>query len=298
MKRRHMRTLSVPALLIAIVVTNSIAEPADPSPSVRVSYISFATLHTDKPFIEAGRLMVPRRAQGKVPAVLIVHASGGPTGNGPLMAEDLAKAGIATLEIDMWAPRGLTGGPTSRPKRTTETLPDAFGALKFLSSHPAIDPQRVGITGFSWGGRVSMLTAIKPLADKYGVEGLRFKGHVPFYPLCWTYNDTRRPEDLFKELTGAPVFIQGGELDTFDEPDTCQKLVDSLPETSRALVRLKMYPGATHGFDRTERELVIRDPGANLGKGGEVRMTPNPAVASVARTATAKFFSEVFGLSK
>jgi len=293
-----MRKFSFLMVVTALAVPGLTAEPADPPPSVRVSYVSFATLHADKPLTEAGRLTVPRRAQGKVPAVLIVHSSAGPASNGPLMAEALTKAGIATLEIDMWAPRGLTGGPTNRPKSATETLPDAFGALKFLSSHPAIDPQRIGITGFSWGGRVSMLTAIKPLADKYGPEGLRFKGHAPFYPLCWTYSSTKRPEDVFKELTGAPVFIQGGELDTFDEPDTCQKLVDSLPEASRALVRLKMYPGAAHGFDRTEPERVITDPGVNLGKGGEVRLAPNLAVAATAREATAKFFSEVFGLSK
>jgi dienelactone hydrolase len=143
-----------------------------------------------------------------------------------------------------------------------------------------------------------MLTASKPLADRYGPAGLRFKAHAALYPVCWTYNSKERPEYVFKEITGAPVFIQGGELDNYDAPDSCQKLLDSLPEASRTLVRLKMYPGVTHGFDSTDSQRVIKDVSANLGKGGEVRLVPNPAVAAIAREATAKFFSEVFGLSK
>ena len=210
------------------------------------------------------------------------------------MTDALVKAGIATLEIDMWAPRGLKGGASGRPRRVIETLPDAFGALKFLSSHLAIDPERIGITGFSWGGVVSMLTASKPLADQFGPPGLRFKGHAPFYPVCWLYNSPQRPDYVFKELTGAPVLLQGGELDTYDEPDTCQKLVDSLPDASRPRVRLKMYAGATHKFDATEPEHIFNDPAANLGRGGEVRATPNPAAAALARAATVKFFLELF----
>ncbi len=294
-----MRKLSfVPVLAMALTVMGSTGEAADPPSSVRVSYISFATLHPDKPLITAGRLMVPRGGKGKVPAVLVVHGANGPDSRGPLMAEILTKAGIATLEIDMWAPRGLVVGSTSRPPQVTEALPDAFGALKFLADHPAIDATRIGIMGFSFGGRVSMLTASKPLADRYGPPSLRFKAHASFYPLCWTYNNEQRPEEVFRELTGAPVFLQGGDLDTYDAPDSCRKLVDSLPEASRKLVRLTMHPGATHEFDSTGSERMVSSPLANLGRGGQARVTPNPEIAARAREATAKFFSEVFGLKQ
>lgn len=283
--------------MVVLAALAGVARAADPPPPARVSYVAFPTLH-GVPLIVAGRLMVPRRAPGKAPAVLIVHGSAGLDSRGALMAETLIRAGIATLEIDMWAPRGLRDGAAGRPGRVTDTLPDAFGALKFLSSHPAIDPERIGITGFSWGGVVSMLTASRPLADEYGSPGLRFRAHAPFYPVCWVYNNPRRPDYVFRELTGAPVLIQGGELDTYDEPDTCQRLVDSLPEGSRRLVRLRMHSGATHKFDGTEPEHVFQDPAANLGRGGEVRVTPNLVAAALAREATVRFFAEVFGLNK
>lgn len=287
--------------LLLVAATVRIVSSADSSPPAMVTYIAFPTLDTDGPLIVAGRLMIPRsarRAPGKPPAVLIVHGSAGVDTRGPLMANALLHVGIATLEIDMWTPRRLrSGGGAAAPAKAFQTIPDAFSALKFLSTHPLIDPARIGITGFSLGGAVSMLTASKPVADQYGPPGLRFRAHAPFYPLCWSYN--RRPEYVFKELTGAPVLIQGGELDTYDEPDSCQKLVDSLPEASQRLVRLKMYPGATHKFDATEPAHVIKnDPGANLGRGGEVQVTPNPAAGEMARETAAQFFVEAFGLGK
>jgi len=293
-----MRRLSLLTLVTGLAIPGLLAEAADPPPWVRASYISFPTLQAEKPLTVAGRLMVPRSAKGKSSAVLIVHGANGPDSRGPLMAEVLTKAGIATLEIDMWAPRGLVVGPTSRPPQVTETLPDAFGALKFLATHPAIHVERIGIMGFSFGGRVSMLTASKPLADRYGPSSLRFKAHSSFYPLCWTYNNENRPEEVFRELTGAPIFIQGGDLDTYDAPDSCRKLLDSLPEAWRALVRLTMHAGATHEFDSSGSERMVSSPLTNLGKGGQARVTPNPAIAVTARETTAKFFSEAFGLSK
>ena len=293
-----MRRLGLFTLVTGLAIPGLFAEAADPPSWVRVSYVSFSTLHSNKPLTVAGQLMIPRSAKGKVPAVLIVHGANGPDSRGPLMAEVLTKADIATLEIDMWAPRGLVVGSTSRPPQVTEALPDAFGALKFLASHPAIDAERIGIMGFSFGGRVSMLTASKPLADRYGPPSLRFKAHASFYPLCWTYNNENRPEEVFRELTGAPVFIQGGDLDTYDAPDSCRKLVGSLPDLARGLVHLTMYPGATHEFDSTGSERMVSSPLANLGRGGQARVIPNPAIAATARETTAQFFSKVFALSK
>jgi len=64
----------------------------------------------------------------------------------------------------------------------------------------------------------------------------------------------------------------GGE-DDYDEPDTCQKFIDSLPEGARSHVSLKYYPKATHGWDSQERAKVFHDDSAWLGRGGKVRIT-------------------------
>ena len=264
------------------------------TPVARHWYVSFPALGAPTPLQVAGRLSIPTSAQGKVPAVVIAHGSGGVDTRGSYHAQALHEAGIATLEIDMWAARGLSGGAEGRPRAVSETMPDAWGALKFLSSHPSIDASRIGIMGFSWGGVMSMLSATRKYAA--GAEpGQRFVAHAPFYPVCWVYN--RVPGYEFGELTGSPIFVQAGEADVYDDPDSCQRLVDGLSPADRDDMGLTVYPGATHGWDRLEPAIRITDPYAHTGKGGEVDIAPSPETAETSRRAVVDFFRTRFGLS-
>ena len=265
--------------------------PPDTSDAVATP-VTFTSLHPTPLQIPA-LLRLPASSPHPAPAVVIAHGSAGPDSRGPSYARVLNEAGIATLEIDMWAPRGLKGG-LDRPKSIPDTLSDVFGAFKFLASHTNIDPRRIGIMGFSWGGVLSMLTATTPYAAKYLTPGERFAAHAPLYPVCYLYNNA--PGFEFASFTGAPVFIQCGELDTYDLPDTGEKLVRSLASVAPGLLSIKTYPGATHGFDRDEPAMTVTDPFSHLGKGGEVLFAPNPEAAAEARAATAAFFGRVFAL--
>ena len=264
-------------------------EPAAPA----VTQTSYQSLDPVKPLTVPATLRMPIVAPG-MPAVVIVHGSGGIDSRGPSYAVELNKAGIATLEIDMWTPRGVVG-LSNRPRTVAETLPDAYGAFKYLASLPGIDAKRIGIMGFSWGGVVSMLTATKPYTDQYLGTSAKFAAHAPNYPVCWVYN--RVPGYEFKSFTGAPVFIQGGELDTYDLPDTCPNLVQSTQALAPGLVSVKMYPGVTHAFDRvTEPDITVTDPFSHLGRGGDVDFKANPEAAAQSRAATVAFFRAKFGL--
>jgi uncharacterized protein len=267
------------------------ATPANHA-AVKATPVSFPSLHSHPLQIPAA-LRMPEAAPRPTPAVVIAHGSAGPDSRGPSYSRVLNAAGIATLEIDMWAARGLKGG-LDRPKSIPDTLPDVFGAFKFLASDPNIDPQRIGIMGFSWGGVLSMLTATTPYAEKYLPPGVRFAAHAPLYPVCYLYNAA--PGFEFTSFTGAPVFIQCGELDTYDLPDTGEQLVRSLASVAPGLLSIKTWPGATHAFDRDEPAMTVSDPYSHLGKGGEVVFAPNPRVAAEARAATTAFFKGVFGL--
>ncbi len=267
-------------------------DPAFP-PQPKVAYVAFPTLH-DQPLTVAGQLRLPVGADGPVPAVVLVHGSSGVDGRGAALADSLNQGGMATLELDLWTPRGLAGG-LARPDHPSETMPDAFGALRYLAAREDIDADRIGIAGFSWGGVVSMLSATRAtVRDVVGEGGPRFAAHAPFYPVCWFYNVV--PGYDFLDLTGAPVLLQAGALDTYDDPDSCTELVASLPEEDRRHVRVVVYPGATHAFDRMRPAITVRDPHAHKGAGGEVDFTPNPEVAREAHEATVAFFRGVFGL--
>lgn len=267
----------------------------DPTPdNVRACYVVFDAAASEHPLRIAAQLRLPAAA-GPTPAVVILHGSAGVDSRGTFHAEALNQAGIATLEPDLWSPRALLGGtgPNGRPQSVVETLPDAFGALHYLASRPDIDPQRIGVMGFSWGGVLSMLTATRPYCEHYVEPGApRFAAHAPFYPVCWTYNTV--PGHEFTELTGAPIFIQTGACDDYDHPDSCEKLVSGLPAAAQRCISYKVYPEATHAFDRLGPTMIGDDPYSHLGQGGKITITANPGAAAEAREATVAFFTRAF----
>ncbi|MBM7118758.1 dienelactone hydrolase family protein [Archangium primigenium] len=268
-------------------------ELAIEAPVASRAFVSFPAVGSPTPLQVAGLLSVPQGLSGRMPAVVIAHGSGGVDTRGAFYARALHEAGIATLEIDMWAARGLTGGAEGRPQAVSETLPDAYGALKYLSAHPAIDASRIGIMGFSWGGVMSMLTATRE-NEARAESGQRFVAHAPLYPVCWVYN--RVPGYGFSNLTGAPVFIQAGTADAYDAPDSCRTLIDSLGRSDNAHVSLAVYPGATHGWDRLQPAARITDPYSHRGEGGEVDLVPSPESALESRKALVLFFQRAFEL--
>lgn len=256
--------------------------------SVRTSYVSFAT----PSLTVAGKLNTIQDAAGAGPAVVICHGSDGVDGRGAFHAAALNEAGIATLEIDMWAARGVTRGAAARPRSPVETLSDAFAAKAFLADQPEVDPERIAIMGFSWGGVVALLAATTPAqALLAGAPG--FRAHVAMYPVCWAYE--RAPGLSLAELTGAPVLIQAGEADTYDDPDGLDQLLARLPPASRAVIRGVTHPGAGHGFDRDLPAQTINDPFAHKGHGGPVLMEFHPEAAKAARALTVEFFRETLG---
>lgn len=277
-------------------VSTAANEPADAAQAQAIdpdlpaiSYVSFASLDPAAPRTVAGQLRVPRGAAEPMPAVVIVHGTAGIDSRGAFHATALNGAGIATLEIDMWAARSLGGGAGGRPATVAETLPDAYGALAFLARDARIDAARIGILGFSWGGIVSLLTATARYTAQYAADGTRFAAHVANYPVCWTYSRVRA--HALDDLSGAPVLIQAGELDTYDEPDTCAKLAASL---GKDFVSVRSYANATHAWDRLEPAVTVTDPQSHLGQGGQVDFVPNPPVALQSRDNAVRFFREAF----
>jgi dienelactone hydrolase len=254
-----------------------------------VEWVEFPAEGVVSPLRVPGRLRTadaPSRA-----AVVIAHGSSGPDSRGPAYAEALAEVGISSLEIDMWAPRGLKGG-LDRPKSVADTFPDVFGAFRDLTTRPAIDALRIGVMGFSWGGALSMLTATRSVARRYLRNGERFAAHAPLYPVCWLYNHVEGYE--FRDLTGAPILLQCAGADDYDAPDAADALVNSLDGFDRDCLNVVIYPGATHAFDQVgEPPKVVTDPFAHQGRGGEVAFTPDPEAGRAARAATAEFFRRV-----
>ena len=125
-----------------------------------------------------GRFNRPTGSKSKVPAVLILHGSLGVDGRGAFYAKALNEAGIATLEITMFPPR-------ARPRAGIKaTMPHAAAALKWLAAQPAVDGQRLGVMGFSWGGVMSVLMSSELVQERLGKDVPKPVAFAPFYPTC------------------------------------------------------------------------------------------------------------------
>lgn len=259
----------------------------------RVSYAAFQTAG-DPPLAVAGKLVTPI-AGAPAPVVLICHGSDGVDGRGEFHAAALREAGIATFEIDMWAARGTARGAAARPGSVPETLPDAFAAARFLADQPEIDPARMGVLGFSWGGVVSLLTATTSWRASRGAGAPAFRAHAALYPVCWAYETV--PGLSLAGLTGAPILIQAGDADAYDDPDGLDQLLARLPPASRAVIRGITHPGAGHGFDRDRPAQTIHDPFAHKGAGGPVLMAFHRKAAEAARAANVAFFREALAVT-
>ena len=286
--------LGVIALLLSSTAQAGVVDANFPA----VSYVSFQSpnlLSPNEPLTISGVLRIPNGSAEdvvsgpKIPAVVVLHGSAGLDSRGGLYIEALNNVGIATLEIDMWAARGLTGG-TDRPASPVLTVPDAFSALRFLAQNPNIDADRIGILGFSWGGVVTMLAATQRYATLFG-GGLKFAAHIAHYPVCWAYL-AGLPGIEFRTLTGNPVLIQIGDRDDYDDgAGPCQALAGPFPNVS-----VNVYTNAYHGWDRLQPSFTAVDPFAHRGSGGEVEFVPNPGKAFQSRSKAVDFFRMGFGM--
>lgn len=281
----------------------------------RISFVQFASpnIATSPPSLLTlkGKLSLPppQREQDrgcargrKLPAVVILHGSSGVDARGDFHEAALNAAGIATLQIDMWEARGV-GGAAGRPQAPILTLPDAYSALAFLAAREDIDPARIGVLGFSWGG-VNSLAAAETLYTGMFGGGRQFKAHAAHYPVCYAYNATipgvPPPAQMGTQLlnlTGAPILVQIGSLDGYDNgAGRCRALARALNKSNTAAVEVAEYSGAHHAFDRLMVPIVVNDPFGNEGSYfatgvvPQVTLAPDVAQAHAARERLVRFF--------
>jgi dienelactone hydrolase len=251
-------------------------------------YVAFPSLHTP-PLTIAARLQIPE-IDGRLPAVILLHGSAGPSEREGGYAEPLNQAGFVTLELDQWSPRGLGGGAEGRPRTVAETLPDLYGARAWLAAHPRVDAARIGVIGFSFGAVAAMLAATRAHNDGFLGKD-HFAALMPVYPICHLYNRVRGFE--FGDLIDAPVLIVTGALDGYDnDPKAGEALVASLAPADRAKVRNEVMAEAHHGFDMPGPARQIQDPAGNRGAGGLLTMAYNPEAAARSHALAVEFFRE------
>lgn len=203
-----------------------------------------------RPVTLAGELRIPRPGTDRLPAVVLLHGSGGIGGSVAGWEQYFNGLGIATMVVDSFTGRGIvnTVNDQSQLGRLSMTI-DAYRALDILATHPRIDPTRIVLMGFSRGAQPALYASMKRFQRMHGTAGREFAAYLPFYAPC----GTRYRDD--EDVASKPIRMFHGTADDYNLIDACRGYVERL-KAKGADVRLTEYAGAGHVFD----EPALRTP--------------------------------------
>lgn len=184
-----------------------------------------------KTVIVAGELRLPRLGNDRLPAVVLLHGSGGINGGVTDWAQDLNAMGIATFVLDGFTARGIVSTVNDQSQLgRLAMIVDAYRALDLLSKHPRIDPARIALMGFSRGGQSVLYASLKRFQGMHGVPGQEFAAYVPFYADCgYTYV---RDE----EVSNKPIRLFHGSADDYNPVAPCRAYVARLKASGKDVV--------------------------------------------------------------
>jgi carboxymethylenebutenolidase len=182
---------------------------------------------------------------GPFPAVVIAFHVGGVDDFDRAMADRLAEEGYVAVVPDMFhrlseevmaGPRLDRLGHLSDP----QIIADVNAAMGFLQGHTSVDSDRIGITGFCMGGRVTWLLAAANPA---------FKAAVPYYGgnIMVPWGDAEQSPFELSSGIKCPVMFHFGAEDPNPSPDDQVKLDAELTRLG-VPHEFYSYPGAGHAF--------------------------------------------------
>lgn len=274
---------AVGAATLAVVLVAGVVAAAPPASSNAASSITRKVVE-EHVWIQSGDHQVPGtlaypKAGGsaaRYPAVLMLHgfgSTGDEVGNMYLHeAQQLALRGYASLRID-FAGSGLN--PQPFVENTFDGMvADSRAALDWLIARRNTDDSRIGILGFSLGGKLAPTIAgtdarIKAMATwsgaiENGMGSLAFldayrgeamaNGHV-VVDLGWrtvdlsddwyTTMDASTSLDQLADYAG-PLLLVAGEVDTTVNPDVSRHAAGASGSFD---VTLRIIPGADHIYN-------------------------------------------------
>ena len=185
----------------------------------------------------SGYLSRPK-AEGKFPAVVVIHENRGLNDHIRDVARRLARAGYVALAPDLLSRQGGTASFPSAIAATDAirsldeetSVKDFNGAVNYLKGQTFVQPNKIGLTGFCWGGGNVLLFATR---NKDIAASVVFYGRNP------------KNIDDVRNIAGPLLGLYGGED---------KGITGAVPNLEAAMKKYgksfeyKIYPGAPHAF--------------------------------------------------
>ncbi len=229
------------------------AADAAPKPEIVRSDVSFESQRGDSTVTVKAFLAAPKTNHRRG-GVIVVHEIFGLSEHIKSVAVKLAEAGYDAIAVDFFS----NAGPLPDTKgdfkplmeyvsaiSDSQILQDAADAAKTLRALPHSNG-KVGIVGFCWGGRVSMLAAaetphLNAAVAYYGRISGEKTTHQPLYPI-----------DVADKIN-APLLGNFGAEDKGIPPSEVAKLGAAL-KAAHKTAELHEYDKAGHAFNNDTRE--------------------------------------------
>lgn len=263
MKRRISPHLLGAVLLAIAVLAAPQASSAQAIARLEIHPIQTVTLDNQqfltgnrngKPVTLAGELRIPKPGTERLPAVILIHGSGGLGASADRWAQELNAIGVASFILDSFAGRGIVSTVNDQSQLDSIAMMiDAYRALALLAAHPRIDPRRIAVMGFSKGAVAAVYSSNQRFRQLYGPADIEFAAHIGLYTPC---NIAYRDDE---KTTGKPIRLHHGIADDYVSIAPCRSYVARL-KAAGADVSLAEYPDAYHAYDNFMLTAPIKFP--------------------------------------
>lgn len=169
---------------------------------------------------------------GKFPAIAMAHGIGTPKEMGlPPLAELFADAGFAVLLFD-FRNLGESEGTPRGQIFAEEQQEDYRNAITWLQLHPNVDPERIGVWGFSFAGghvlqiaahdrRIKCVVAQVPIVSAFLVrQRSNSAGEINGMQMMFANDRIQRYQT--GEVNYLPFYAEPGQPSFFSEPEATE----------------------------------------------------------------------------
>lgn len=197
-------------------------------------------------------LYLPDVGAGAWPTVVILNSSAGVCDiRERYYARFFAASGVAALVVDSFTPRGIKETTVDQSQISDLDMErDAYAAFDFLAADPRFNTKHIAAMGVSKGGLAALNTALLTRRRWFNRPQRDFYARVALVPPTHMQQRDARTD-------GQPLLILLAEQDDYTGVEGACAYAARMAEAGNAAVRVKVYPGAHHAFERTGPPLYL-----------------------------------------